>query len=85
MGRRERHGEIRGLRARARGHRPVAPAAAVPRPAETPLWFDPSLRTAAELVAERAAGREIGRPAAVAGSKPFPGRAGGLRGQDPSR
>ena len=57
MGRRERHGEIRGLRAKDRGHRSeVALASAVPRPAETPLWFDPSLRTAAELMAERAAG-----------------------------
>ena len=61
MCRRERHGEIRGLRARDRGSRSgVALASAVPRPAENPLWFDPSLRTAAELLAERAAGAGIG-------------------------
>ena len=57
MGRRERGGDIRRLWARDRGHRAgVALASAVPRPAETPLWFDPSLRTAADLLAERAAG-----------------------------
>ncbi len=56
MGRRERHGEIGRLRAGNRGHRSgVALASAAPRPAETPLWFDPSLRTVAELLAERAA------------------------------
>ncbi|CAA9219531.1 MAG: hypothetical protein AVDCRST_MAG76-541 [uncultured Acidimicrobiales bacterium] len=61
MGRRERHGGIRGLRARDRGHRSrVDLASAVSRPAETPLWFDPSLRTAAELMAERVAGAGAG-------------------------
>ncbi len=59
MGRRERRGEIRRLRARKRSHRgEVALGSALPGPAETPLWFDPSLRTAAELLAERAAGAE---------------------------
>ena len=57
VGRRERDGEDRRLRAMDRRHRSgVALAAAVSRSAETTLWFDPSLRTAAELLAERAAG-----------------------------
>lgn len=61
MGRRERHGEIRGLGAMDRRPRSgVARASAVARPAETPLWFDPSLRTASELLAEGAAGMGIG-------------------------
>ncbi len=57
VGRRERGSEIRRLRARDRGLRArVELASVAPWPAETPLWFDPSLRTAAELLAERAAG-----------------------------
>ncbi len=58
VGRRERDGEIRRLSLRNRGHRSAVALASAPRPAETTLWFDPSLRTAAELLAERAAGAE---------------------------
>ncbi|MBA3281095.1 MAG: hypothetical protein H0U29_02590 [Acidimicrobiia bacterium] len=57
VGRGERGSEIRRLKAKDRGRRAgVELASEAPRPAETPLWFDPSLRTAAELLAERAAG-----------------------------
>ncbi len=57
MGRRERDGEIRRLKVRDRRYRSGdALASPAPRPAEPTLWFDPSLRTAAELLAERAAG-----------------------------